>query len=180
VKEFLNREITPCVMPVLKCFCGRKVRLVGTGGTVAVLAKLAAGAAEVSVGTAKATKLDSDQLRRTVEQLWNLPLAERLKIKSIPPQRADLVLTGSAILEQMLLQLGFAELTISRRGIRYGAVLAHLDDFTPEVSPEQVSTASLFHCPTAESFEGVTFARRGSSQFTSFNTPPSTSSASVA
>jgi exopolyphosphatase/pppGpp-phosphohydrolase len=166
-------------MPALTSFCGRKVRLVGSGGTVAVLAKLAAGAGKVSLGAARAAQLDIDQVRRTADQLWSLPLAERLKIKSIPPQRADLVLMGSAILEQMLVQLGFAELTISRRGMRYGAALARLEDVTPEVSPENVSTASLFRCPAAESFEAMPLTHRVSSQFPSFNTPTSTSSASV-
>jgi len=157
-------------MPVLRSFCGREVRLVGTGGTIAILAKLAAGSTDVSLASTKATNLDIDQVRRTVKQLWSLPLTERSKIKSIPPGRADLVLTGSVILEQMLLQFGFADLTISRRGMRFGAILAHPSDFTTEVSTEQVNAASLFHCPTAATFEAMPFARRASPQLTSFTT----------
>ena len=103
MKEFLSQEMRPQVMPVLRSFCGREVRLVGTGGTIAILAKLAAGSTDVSLASTKATNLDIDQVRRAVTQLWSLPLTERSKIKSIPPGRADLVLTGSVILEQMLL-----------------------------------------------------------------------------
>ena len=130
VKEFL-KKIAPSLKSVLSAFCGRTVRLVGTGGTVAVLAKVVGQTRAVHSGEKAANRLDLDQVSRTVDRLWSLPLSERLKIAAIPRERADLILTGSVIFKLIMRQLHFAQLTISRRGMRYGALLEPSRGFTP-------------------------------------------------
>ena len=48
---------------------------------------------------------------------------ERKNIIGLPPNRADVILTGLAIYEATLQRFGFTELRISTRGLRYAAVL---------------------------------------------------------
>jgi len=156
VTELLAREVVPSVLPLLKEFCGRNVRLAGTGGTAAILAKLAAPTSKLG-STDGVTRVDTEQMRRTVDRLWSLPVAERLKIRSIPRERADLVLTGSVIIEQIMRQLGFAELMISRRGMRYGAVLEPPDSSRLLESTEDTSASEL-DWPKVEPLEAMQIA----------------------
>jgi exopolyphosphatase/guanosine-5'-triphosphate,3'-diphosphate pyrophosphatase len=55
--------------------------------------------------------------------LWSLPLAERKKLKGLPPNRADVILPGAVIFEMVLQVFGFQELRISTRGLRFAAVM---------------------------------------------------------
>jgi exopolyphosphatase/guanosine-5'-triphosphate,3'-diphosphate pyrophosphatase len=57
-----------------------------------------------------------------VNHLWSLPLARRRQIVGLPPDRADVILTGVAILEAVLGEFGFSELHVSTRGLRFAAV----------------------------------------------------------
>jgi exopolyphosphatase/guanosine-5'-triphosphate,3'-diphosphate pyrophosphatase len=62
-------------------------------------------------------------LRRHVERLWGIPLEERKQIAGLPPNRADVILTGAAIYEAIMEEFDFAELRISTRGLRFAAVM---------------------------------------------------------
>jgi len=70
----------------------------------------------------EATRLTLPQLRSHVERHWNSSLDERKKVIGLPPNRADVILTGLAIYEAVMKCLGFDELRISTRGLRYAAV----------------------------------------------------------
>jgi exopolyphosphatase/guanosine-5'-triphosphate,3'-diphosphate pyrophosphatase len=71
----------------------------------------------------EATRLSLDRVRWHVRHLWSLPLAEREKIIGLPTKRADVILTGAAIYEAVMEQLGFAELRVSTRGLRFAALM---------------------------------------------------------
>jgi exopolyphosphatase/pppGpp-phosphohydrolase len=58
-----------------------------------------------------------------LQDQWQLPLAARRHIPGLPPDRADVITTGMAIYEAIMLRFGFAELQISTRGLRYWALL---------------------------------------------------------
>ncbi len=52
-----------------------------------------------------------------------MTLARRQNIVGLPPDRADVILTGMAIYEAIMEQFGFKELAVSTRGLRYWALL---------------------------------------------------------
>jgi exopolyphosphatase/guanosine-5'-triphosphate,3'-diphosphate pyrophosphatase len=52
---------------------------------------------------------------------------QRRTLVGLPPNRADVVLMGVAICEAVMEQFGFAELSVSTRGLRFGAVLEATD-----------------------------------------------------
>ena len=98
--------------------------LIGTGGTAGILARMELKLADFDRARIEAARLTREQIVAHVTQLWSLPLEERKKIIGLPPNRADVILTGAAIYEAVMEKFGFEELRVSTRGLRFGAVMA--------------------------------------------------------
>ena len=58
-----------------------------------------------------------------MQHLWSLPLEERKHVIGLPPNRADVILTGALIFETVMDSFAFSELRVSTRGLRFAAVL---------------------------------------------------------
>jgi len=97
---------------------------VATGGTAAILARIQNRLEEFDRDRIEATRLTLEQLRGQVENLWGLPLERRRQIPGLPSERADVMLTGAVIYESVMEELGFDELRVSTRGLRFAAVMA--------------------------------------------------------
>ncbi|PWU09487.1 MAG: hypothetical protein C5B50_27300 [Verrucomicrobia bacterium] len=97
--------------------------LVGTGGTASILGCMEGGLDKFDRARLEATRLSLGRVRWHVERLWSVPLEERKQIVGLPPNRADVILAGSAIYEAAMEQFGFEELRISTRGLRFAAIL---------------------------------------------------------
>jgi exopolyphosphatase/guanosine-5'-triphosphate,3'-diphosphate pyrophosphatase len=136
LRNFLDREVRPDLHPALRREAKRDshergahiadhetVQLVGTGGTTSILACMEAGLRHFDRARIEATRLNLEQVRARMEHLWKLPLAERKKVVGLPPDRADVILTGVAIYEAVMERFNFAELRVSTRGLRFGAVM---------------------------------------------------------
>lgn len=55
------------------------------------------------------------------------PLAERRRIAGLNPERADVIVSGAAILETLMDELDLDKLQTSRRGLRDGLLVQYLD-----------------------------------------------------
>ena len=126
--DFLSREIRPQVEPALRretefSSSDGGVQLVGTGGTITMLARLEAQLDDFDRRRIEGTRLSRDRLRHHVNRLWSLPLAERQELVGLPKNRADVILTGAAIYEAVMEQFQFRELRVSTRGLRFAAVM---------------------------------------------------------
>ena len=97
--------------------------LVGTGGTATILARIDRGLTTYDRAEIERVRLSCARISQYVESLWKLPLAERRTIAGLPPKRADVILTGVVIFEAVMKLLGFAELSVSTRGLRFAALL---------------------------------------------------------
>lgn len=99
---------------------GKPVQLVGMGGTVtsmgAVKHKMVKYDPDVIQGSTLTRADIADQIKeysaRTVEQRRELP--------GLQPKRADVILAGACILQDIIDRLGVDALTISDRGLRHG------------------------------------------------------------
>lgn len=100
------------------------LRLVGTGGTVGILALMELGLDTFDRDRMEAARLNRDAVTRRVEMLWSLPLAQRRQVRGLPPARADVMLAGAVIIEQTLIVLEFEALQVSTRGLRFEALRA--------------------------------------------------------
>ncbi len=99
------------------------VQLVGTGGTSTILARM-----ELQLGTfdrerIEGTFLDLQAIERIKHRLWTIPLAERRTLIGLPPNRADVILPGVLIFEQVMKTFALETLRVSTRGIRFAALL---------------------------------------------------------
>ena len=122
LRAFLDREVVPALEPALRQSPG-PVQLVGTSGTASILARMEAKAQDFNREQIEATVLPVGRLRAMLEEQWQLPLAGRRKTPGLPPDRADVILTGMAIYEAIMDRFGFVRLRISTRGLRYWALL---------------------------------------------------------
>ncbi|MBU6400154.1 MAG: Ppx/GppA family phosphatase [Verrucomicrobia bacterium] len=121
---FLRAEVRPRLAPVLAAPRSRPVQLVGTGGAASILASMQLGLPAFDRDRIEAERLTRAQVRRQLERLWSLPLAERRRIAGLPPERADVMLTGAAIYAAVLEEFGLPDLRVSTRGLRFAALMA--------------------------------------------------------
>jgi exopolyphosphatase/guanosine-5'-triphosphate,3'-diphosphate pyrophosphatase len=122
LKDFLETKVAPTLSQALHQSPPQQV--IGVGGTTAILALIRHERADFDRALIESTVLNSVHLDKMVRQLWDLPLAERRKIPGLPPERADVILTGAAIYLAIVEAFGFADLRISTRGLRHAALLA--------------------------------------------------------
>jgi exopolyphosphatase/guanosine-5'-triphosphate,3'-diphosphate pyrophosphatase len=123
VERFLKEEVAGFLRPALASWAPRPVHVLGTGGTATVLAAMELGLRNFDRQRLEGTRLSSADLDRHLRRLWGLPLVERRQVPGLPPERADVILTGVAIYWSVVREFGFTELRISTRGMRYGAIV---------------------------------------------------------
>jgi len=128
VKNFLQQEVRPQLEPALrhevKSGSGTgQTRLVGTGGTTSILARIEKKLDRFDRERIESTILSRDQVSACRKQLWGVPLARRKEITGLPRLRADVILTGVVIYEAVMEEFDFKQLRVSTRGLRFAAVM---------------------------------------------------------
>jgi exopolyphosphatase / guanosine-5'-triphosphate,3'-diphosphate pyrophosphatase len=128
LREFLQKQVRPAIEPAMQRETRldprhREVRLVGTGGTTSILARMELKMEGFDRERIEALRLKLADVRRLSQQLWSLPLEERRKTPGLPPKRADVILMGVAIFEAIMEEFDFDELRVSTRSLRFAAVM---------------------------------------------------------
>ncbi len=130
VDRFLSEHVINDVAPAIRsagigCI---PLRYLGVGGTAVILARIANGLTHFDRDLIEATRLSTAEVSAWVDQLWSLPLEERRRVPGLPPERADVILTGAVVYERILLTFGLDAVSPSTRGLRFAALLeAHQD-----------------------------------------------------
>jgi exopolyphosphatase / guanosine-5'-triphosphate,3'-diphosphate pyrophosphatase len=122
LKYFLRSEVRPPLEPALKKESG-EIRLVGTGGTTSILARMEKKLDRFDRARIEAARLSLEQIKTHRKNLWSLPLAKRKEIPGLPKLRADVILTGVVICETVMEEFSFKQLRVSTRGLRFAAVM---------------------------------------------------------
>jgi exopolyphosphatase/guanosine-5'-triphosphate,3'-diphosphate pyrophosphatase len=128
LRHYLNHEVRSALEPAMRnetnLAAGRSpLRLVGTGGTTTLLARMESEMTDYDRDRIEQTVLSLERITRRMNQLWSVPLEERKKIIGLPANRADVILLGTAIYESVMLEFGLPELRVSTRGLRFAALL---------------------------------------------------------
>jgi exopolyphosphatase/guanosine-5'-triphosphate,3'-diphosphate pyrophosphatase len=119
---FLRDDVEPGLTSAMQR-AGRPERVVGVGGTTAILALMEARVVKFDRELVESARFEGARLGAILEGLWNEPLAVRRTRVGLPPERADVIPFGAAIYEAVLRVFGFPELGVSTRGLRYAALL---------------------------------------------------------
>ncbi|MBE7501832.1 MAG: Ppx/GppA family phosphatase [Verrucomicrobiales bacterium] len=120
--ETVGSLVVPPLQPHLVGVRQGPLQLVGTGGTASVLAAMALELVAFDRAAIDGRVLRAAEVTARLEQLWSLPLARRRVLPGLPPERADVMLTGTLIYEGLMAVLGFESLRITTRGLRYAAL----------------------------------------------------------
>jgi exopolyphosphatase/guanosine-5'-triphosphate,3'-diphosphate pyrophosphatase len=128
LRTFFEREIGPAVRQALHPPHEPKgapvpLQLIGTGGTASILAGMEAKLPAFDRERLEQTRISRERLQWHVEHVWNSAASQRKQIVGLPPNRADVILTGAAIYECVMSCFGFTELRVSTRGLRFAVVL---------------------------------------------------------
>jgi exopolyphosphatase / guanosine-5'-triphosphate,3'-diphosphate pyrophosphatase len=122
VRRVLESRLKPDIDPAWRKLSG-KLQLVGTGGTSTILARMKLKMRSFSREMIEGTTLSRDELAAEAAGLWRKTLGERKQIIGLPPNRADVILTGVIIFEQVMQVFGLDALRVSTRGLRFAAVM---------------------------------------------------------
>lgn len=97
--------------------------LVGVAGTATYLASSVLGLARFEPEKVDGTEVHVAQVTSLIESFSQLTAKERLGIGGMDQGRADVIVAGAVILEEVLKLAGLPSYRASVRGLRYGAVL---------------------------------------------------------
>lgn len=122
VADYLTREVAPPLTPLLAAFPSRP-QLVGTGGTASILGAMELQLAQFDRERLDGAVLDAGRVRFHLDWLWSLPLARRKQVVGLPPERADVILTGVAIYAAVMARFDLPTLRVTTRGLRYAALM---------------------------------------------------------
>jgi len=96
-------------------------RVIGLAGTVTALSALELGLAHYDASRTHHSTLTRNQVEAWFERLSRMDVAERRRVLA-EPQRADVILGGTAVLLTLMRELGIAELLVSEHDILDGLV----------------------------------------------------------
>jgi exopolyphosphatase/guanosine-5'-triphosphate,3'-diphosphate pyrophosphatase len=98
--------------------------LIGVAGTATYLAAASLGLKAFSPSVVHGSELTLDAVKALGARFSGLTAAQRLGIGGMDKGRADVIVAGALILEEVMLAAQLTRLTASVRGLRYGAVLS--------------------------------------------------------
>ena len=140
LKDFLNKEVRPLLLDG-RASCPQRAatappqhaddstlalheaQLVGVGGSASILGCMEAQLTTFDRERLEATRLTLERVTWHMERLWSLPLEQRKTIVGLPKNRADVILMGVAVYCSVMEALGFRELRLSTRGLRFAALM---------------------------------------------------------
>jgi len=93
---------------------------VATAGTATTLMSIKLGLEPYDPQAAHGGRLATGELRDIVDELRMRTVEERRGMKGLIPERADVILPGALILHEAMAHLGYASVTVSDRGVKWG------------------------------------------------------------
>ncbi len=140
--EELREHVRDALGSAVRAFGGRRYRLFGIGGTVRSLARAAIELRDYPVRRVHGYPLYDHDIEALHELLAEMPAAKRRSVPGIGGDRADVVLAGIVVLEELLRAVGDDSLTVAGTGIREGIALEAIGARLP-ASAEELADRSV-------------------------------------
>jgi len=120
---------------------GPDEQLIATGGSARTLARLAQRQTDYALPLLHGYSLERRSLRRVTSFLAGHSAAERCEIDGVRAGRADSIVGGAIILDEMMRHLGADRLTVAAGGVREGVAMRAFGESVPQ--PRLVRAASI-------------------------------------
>lgn len=101
----------------------QEIQVIGTSGTVTVLGAVHLGLARYNRSAVDGLSISGADVENVINKIKNMGDAGRRKHRCIGPMKADLTISGCAIIEALLTIFPISEITVADRGIREGILL---------------------------------------------------------
>lgn len=135
----IRRHVRTISIRTLQQVRGYNVDLaIGSSGTIMNLAEIACRMIHKK-SPEKDQVLTLEDLRTVVKKLCSLPLEERRKIPGLNADRADIIISGAAILETLMEELQISEIRTNERGLREGLPIDYVSRMDHSVPLELTS-----------------------------------------
>jgi exopolyphosphatase / guanosine-5'-triphosphate,3'-diphosphate pyrophosphatase len=105
----------------------RDAMVIGSGGTFATLAGIALARRAEKRDGIHATRIDRHEVEHLLERLAGMSLDERREVPGLPPERADIIVAGVAVVAELLGLVRSDAVTVSGYGLRDGLLLEMLE-----------------------------------------------------
>jgi exopolyphosphatase / guanosine-5'-triphosphate,3'-diphosphate pyrophosphatase len=99
---------------------GHPVQVVGMGGTVTSMGAVKHKMVKYDPNVIQGSSLTRADIAEQVKEYSARTVAQRRELPGLQPKRADVILAGACILQDIIDRLGVDQLTISDRGLRHG------------------------------------------------------------
>src|SRR4029453_11161174 len=109
-------------------------RVIGTSGTILSLGAVAAAADGASGGSLRNRRFPAKAIRHVRKEAVALDLEKRLRMPGLEPRRADLVVAGAILLDELLRRLGATEITLCDLSLREGMILDYISRHRKEIA----------------------------------------------
>ncbi|HWR24911.1 MAG TPA: Ppx/GppA phosphatase family protein [Methanosarcina sp.] len=98
---------------------------IGSSGTIENLARIAFVYLHKTAHESY-EKLEYEDLKKIIRAMSSLSVEERRKFPGINSQRADIIISGAAIIETFMEELGLSEIMVSKFGLREGLLIDYI------------------------------------------------------
>src|SRR5947208_6268818 len=110
-------------------------RVIGTSGTIlSVGAVVSASERRGEAAALRNRRIAAKQVRRLRKELAAMTLEQRLRVPGLEPRRADLVVAGVMLVDEILRRLGAEELTLCDLSLREGLVLDYIAQHRKQIA----------------------------------------------
>jgi exopolyphosphatase/guanosine-5'-triphosphate,3'-diphosphate pyrophosphatase len=124
--------------------------MVGSGGTFSALGAMMRYEHEGSEGNPHGYGITRAEVTRLLAWLMELPESQRRQVPGVPPQRADIIVAGAAVVARLARYLGCRQIIVNEGGVRDGLVLSMMADLglavaaSPATPPDRLDAVRRF------------------------------------
>ncbi|HEV2166810.1 MAG TPA: Ppx/GppA phosphatase family protein [Thermoplasmata archaeon] len=134
--EALREHVHDGLRDALEAIGRERWRLFGVGGTVRSLAKVAIDLREYPIPRVHGFPLRAHDLEALGELLFGMPAEKRSAVPGIGTDRADVIVAGLVVIEELVRTSAADLLTVSGTGIREGLALEEVHAQLPATAEE--------------------------------------------
>jgi exopolyphosphatase/guanosine-5'-triphosphate,3'-diphosphate pyrophosphatase len=120
------REAVRAALSKVPFLAGAPRQVVGVAGTVTTLAAHVKQIAPYDGARVHGARIEASDVTQAAAELASLTLEQRRRLPALDPKRADVIVAGAVLVDELLRFCGAETLTVSDRGVRWGLVVRAL------------------------------------------------------